>query len=471
MFRNRKVKLIVVLMLTAAPLLAVPSARAGPNPAPRTAPRTAPRSAARPTSSTPPDVRRGETYDGRAPARAGGHALRAVPRTLLFLPRVAVTLISRTTVATLSWLQTSGLGPFLHRVCFAFGGRMVTLPTFAWERGLTPKAGVSVTTNLLLGKPRRAGLHAEAAAGHTDTWHAELKVFPLGLPAATQRARLGLALTTRYDRRHDRPFFGRGYQRAPAGLDSDVIRARFDGEIFTADATMRIRLWRTLALVLGVGADWRRQNDFDLPLPTAATGNLVDALGDELTPREDVAFTARVALGVGGPMGRPIPAPGIRARLWALARVGSRDTGRHLDLGGTLEGFAGLRGSHRRLGLRAVVRAVVRLDDHDVPLLHLPCLGGPSSMRGFVSGRFCGESLAALTAAYHQALHPRLWLSLFLDWGGAFRENFAGTTWSAVDVAGGAALALRITGQSWMRLQVAGGRDGAAVFIGWGGAP
>lgn len=170
-------------------------------------------------------------------------------------------------------------------------------------------------------------------------------------------------------------------------------------------------------------------------------------------------------------MERPIPEPGIRARLWARARVGSHESGPHVDLGGTLEGFASLWGAHRRLGLRAVVRAVVRLDDQEVPLLHLPCLGGPSSMRGFVSGRFCGESLAALTAEYHQALHPRLWLSLFVDWGGAFREGFAGTSWSAVDVAGGAALALRITRLSWMRLQVAGSRDGAAVFIGWGGAP
>jgi len=467
MFCSRKVKLIAVLLVTVAPLLAVHSVRAAPAPAGRTGPRPT----ARPAPSTPPDVRRGETYDGRAPARPGGQALQAVPRTLLFLPRVAVTLVTRTTVATLDWLETSGLGPLLHRVCLAFGGRLVTLPTFVWERGLTPKAGISVTTNLLLGRPRRAGLHAEAAAGHTDTWHAGLKVFPLGLPAATLRSRLGLALTARYDRRHDRPFFGRGYARAPAGLDSDALRARFDGEVFTADAGLRIRLWRTLALTLGVGADWRRQNDFDLPQPTAATADLADALSDDLAPREDVAFTARMALGVGGLMDRPIPAPGIRARIWARARVGSRDTGRHMDLGGALEGFVGLDGSHRRLGLRAVVRAVVRLDEHDVPLLHLPCLGGPSSMRGFVTGRFCGESLAALTAAYHQALHPRLWLSLFVDWGGAFREAFAGTTWSAVDVAGGAALALRITGLNWMRLQVAGSRDGAAVFLGWGGAP
>jgi hypothetical protein len=466
MIRPREVKLIAALGLAVTPLLAATPTAAGPGPT-----RHAPRRAARAASSTPPDVRRGEAYDGRAPERVAGHGWQAVPRTLLFLPRVAVTLVSRTTVAALDWLQRSGVGPFLHRVCFAFGGRMVTLPTVAWERGLTPKAGASFTTNLLLGKTRRAGLHAEAAAGHRDTWHAALKVFPLGLPGLTQHERLGLSLATRYDRRHDRPFFGRGYRRAPPGLDSNALCARFDGEVFTADATGRIRLWRTLALELGVGADWRRQRDSDLPQPTAATLDLVDALGAELASREDVSFTALVALGVGGPMGRPVPAPGFRARLWARARVGGNDTGHHLALGGALEGFSGLWGSHRRLGLRALVRAVARLDEHDVPLLHLPCLGGPSSMRGFVSGRLCGESIATLTAAYHQALHPRLWLSLFIDWGGAFREGFIDATWSAVDVAGGAALALRITRLSWMRLQVAGSRDGVAVFLGWGGAP
>jgi len=390
---------------------------------------------------------------------------------LLFLPRVAVTLVSRATVATLEWLHTSGLGPFLHQVCFAYDGRLVTLPTLAWESGFTAQAGAALTTNLLLGKSHEAGLHAEAGAGHRDTWHAALKIFPLGLPAITRDRRLGLALTTRYDRRHDRLFFGRGYRRAPAGLDSDALGARFDGEVFTADATLRIRLWRSLALHLGVGADWRRQNDFTLPEPTPTTVELVHALGADLAPREDVSFTARASVTVGGPVGRAVPAPGARAALWALARVGRSDTGRHVDLGGVLEAFAGLGASHRRLGLRAVVRGVVRLDDRDVPLLVLPCLGGPDSMRGFVSGRLCGESIAALTAEYHHALHPRLWLSFFLDYGGAFRERFAGATASAVDLSGGVALALRITGLNWMRLQVAGSRDGAAVFFGWGGAP
>lgn len=479
MFRNREVKLIAALGLAMASLLAIGSALAGPDPATRPPPR--PRARDRPSTSQskppakrqakPPDVRRGEPYDGRAKARSTGHALLAVPRTLLFVPRVAVTLVSRATVAAVRWWHTSGLGPFLHRVCFAFDGRMVTLPTLVWERGLTPKAGLTFTTNLLLGKARLAGLHAEAAAGHRDTWHAALKIYPLGLPATPQGARLGLALSTRYDRRHDRPFFGRGYLRAPASLDVDKFRARFDGEVFTADATLRIRLWRTLALHLGVGADWRRQNDFTLPEPTPATADLVDALGAELTPREHAYFTATAALRVGGLPGRSVPTPGFRANLWARARVGAHDKGRHLDAGGVLEAFAGLPGSHRRLGLRAVVRGVIRLDDYAVPLLHLPCAGGPSSMRGFVSGRLCGESLAVLTAEYHHALHPRLWLSLFVDYGGAFRERFTGATAKAVDVAGGAALALRITRINWMRIQVAGSRDGAALFIGWGGAP
>ncbi len=464
MIRNREA---MILGLWAATLLGAPSALAAPGPASRPVPR-----ASRPApKSKPPDVRRGEPYDGRAPAVDPGHGLRLVPRTLLFLPRVAVTLVSRTTVATLDWLQRSGIGPLLHRICFAVNGRLVTLPTISWERGLTPKAGVSMTTNLLFGRSRRAGLHAEAAAGHRDTWHAALKLFPLGLPAATRNKRLGLVFRTRYDRRHDRPFFGRGYARAPVGLDSDDFEARLDAEIFTADAMLAIGLWRSVALELAVGTDWRRLNDADLPPPTAATLAIVDALGDELVARQDVAFTAGMALTVGGPVERLIPAVGFRARLSALARVGVHRLGTHLDLAGSLEGFTGLWGTHRRLGLRARIRAVVRADDHTVPALHLPCQGGADSMRGFVTGRFCGESLASLTASYHHRLHPRLWLSLFIDWGGAFREGFADSSLSAVDVAGGAALALRITRLNWMRLQVAGSRDGAAVFIGWGGAP
>ena len=106
--------------------------------------------------------------------------------------------------------------------------------------------------------------------------------------------------------------------------------------VFTADAALTVRLWRTLALDLSLGVDWRRLNEARLPPPTAATLEAVDTLRDELVPREDAALTAGVALAVGGAVLRQIPGVGLRARVWARARLGVHDLGHHLDLGGVL---------------------------------------------------------------------------------------------------------------------------------------
>jgi len=421
----------------------------------------------------PPDVRNGEAYDGRKPPRPSARALQAIPRALLFLPRVATTVLTRTVVTAVDWWERSGVGPFFHRVCFAFDGRLTVLPLIAWERGLTPVAGAAITTDLLFGRKRRAGLHLEAAAGHANVWHTRLALYPLGMPgqgAQSGGRRLQLTIEAGFARRDDLPYFGVGYLRHAPGATADELESRLGSEVFEGSATLRIRLWRSARLGVGLGADWRRLSDGRAPSEAKPISRLYGT--DHSGWSTGVAtFVPTLLLEVGGLTGRLLPAPGFRGQLSAAARVGDDDVGRHLSLRGTFEAFVGLGGGYRRLGLRTHLEGVVKLGSRAIPLLHLPTLGGPHTMRGFVSGRFRGETVALVQMEYHMALHRRLWLSLFIDWGGAFREGFQEASGTAVDVSGGGALSLKITPYNWMRLQVAGSRDGAMVYIAWSGAP
>ncbi|MFH2008799.1 MAG: BamA/TamA family outer membrane protein [bacterium] len=428
-----------------------------------------------PPAKRPPDVRNGEAYDGRAPRRPSARALQAVPRALLFLPRVAAAVVGRTVVAAVDWWEQSGVGPFFHRVCFAFDGRLTVLPLVVWERGQNPVAGAALTTDLLFGRARRAGLHLEAAAGHAHVWHALLKLYPLGKDGqGTHRAqrphRLRLTIEAGFARRDDLPYFGVGYRRPGPGATAAELESRLGSEVFQGGATLRVRLWGSAFLGLGLGADWRRLSDGRSSLEAEPISRLygTDHAG---WATGVLTFVPALLLGAGGDTGGLLPAPGIRGQVSAAARVGDDDVGRHLSLKTTLEAFVGLGGGYRRLGLRAHLEATIRLDSRPIPLLHLPTLGGPDTMRGFASGRFRGEAVALLQLEYHMALHRRLWLSLFIDWGGAFREGFKDASAEAVDVSGGGALSLRIAPDNWMRLLVAGSRDGALVYIAWRGAP
>ena len=445
-----------------------------------------PRVTARPS---PPDVRGGAPYDGRRPRRRATDPLRTLPRVLLFLPRAASALLMNTGVALVSWWETSGVGSFVDRICFPLGGRLVLLPTVLWEQGLTAEAGASLTTDLVFGRRQRAALHLEGGAGHRQVWHIALRVHPFGLPADTPDPARGdqtttddyrwprargpspgsLSLDAQFNKRDDAPYYGLGYHQ-PAGNATVPLAARMTTEIMEAGVWARVRLWRSFHLAFRLGADWRRLSDgrdglSDRPLATVYG---TDHAGWN---RGMGAFVTGASLGVGGAVGEPLPKPGIRVRARALLYFGDAALRRHVAYQGDLEGFVRLGSPFRRLGFRARLAGVYGLDSPNVPLLYLPTLGGETTMRGFRTGRFRGETAVHVAAEYHFALHARLWLGLFFEVGGAFRQAFSKASLSGMDLDGGAMLALRIAAFSWLRLQVAGSRDGAALTLRWGGAP
>jgi hypothetical protein len=421
----------------------------------------------------PPRVARGETYDGRRPP-APAPAWTIVPRTLLFVPRALLSLGVRAVAAGLDWAEQSGLAPVVRRVAWAWDGRLRIQPVFGWDQGTTPVAGARLATDLLLGPGRRAVLVAEGAAGAPDVWRVRLRLDPLAdpLPGRTRipggRA-VTLGVEAAFERRDDRPVFGVGYLRRP--LDGAAVPvARLASDVLTADVAVGVRAGRHVRLGLRLGADWRRVDEGRRGLAVLRAADLVDAtgpgFGDGLA-----AFAAELTAAFGPVPGPVVPRPGLAARGSARFLVGAGPASRFAALAGEASAFADLGGGERLLGARARASGVLGLGGRAVPLPYLPTLGGALTMRGFAPGRFLGDGVASLSAEYHAEVHRRVWLGLFVDWGGAFLRDDPVPALRRIDVSGGASLAWRLAPGSWWRLQVAGSRDGAQVSLGWEGAP
>lgn len=422
-----------------------------------------------PEASKPLDVRRGEPYDGRPPAPDRLLAARAVPRIALFLPRLATDLLLRFSVALSDYLERTGALAWTRRLLWAWDGRLRVLPLGGWRTDLTPTGGALLATDLLFGKARRAGLVATGYAGGSQVFGASLAVEFLGLDLTGRpRAPGRLRLTARggFDRRADLPFYGLGSMASLAGEQAE--RALLGRDLAWADLGLQVGLWRSLSFGLRAGFDWRRLFD---GLADSGTGAPLSRIyGTDFVAYEEAvaAFLGALSLSAGGPLGELLPEPGWRARAEATLLAGAEQHSRLLRLDARLEIFASLgQGGGQRLGLRGRVTGLGGLGHEAIPLPYLPSLGGLSALRGFSAGRFRGESLAWLALEHYAALHPRLWLCLFLEWGAAWRERFTGGAPKAgSNLDGGGWLGLRVAPGFWLQLQAAGSREGPRLFVG-----
>jgi hypothetical protein len=418
-------------------------------------------------------VRAGESYDGRAPKKkTGAAALRVVPRAALFLPRIVLAVLLRTAVAATDWLERSGTLSLIRRVFWPWDGRLRILPVGGYRSDLASLAGGTVATDLLFGPRHRAGLEAVGSGGDPEVWMARLRIHPLGLALPGRPplpGRWRLVLDGGYQTRDDVPFRTLGYLRGPPDEDIPVVQYR--REVAHGHAGVAVRAWRRLRLRLRLGYEWRRFSDGE-----RNRDKDYDPFSERFGTRWPGwrqglgGLRADLQVAWGGRLGRLLPDRGIRAVLGASLWAGKERAARLVGLSADVEAFVTFGGGYRRLGVRGRARALTGLHGQAVPLVYLPRLGGLRTMRGFSGGWLQGESVAWLALEYYAALHPRLWLCLFLDWGGAWREWFTGRRrdwWDRVDVAGGGWMALRIAPWLWLQLQVAGSREGPQVFIGW----
>jgi len=286
-------------------------------------------------------------------------------------------------------------------------GRMGLIPTFLYEFGLSPSVGIYFFADDLLGRGHQLTLHGGfwshdwiAVQGHSD-WQR-----PGGV-------RLGLH--GRYVRRPDQPFFGIG----PATLSSEQSYYRRN----IVDA------WGTVSAELG------GLNRFSLRL-----GYRRASFAEGQTPSIDTFFDAAAIPGfagyslVGGTLRLALdtrqprltnPETGLRLELFTAYRI---DPGNRalcfVRWGGEAAGMLDLTGRRHVLGLRVFAAGVENVGTDPVPFTELIVMGGRRRMRGYLWGRFRGESALEITTSYRYPIWAYLDAELFLNLGNAFSAHF-----------------------------------------------
>ncbi len=97
---------------------------------------------------------------------------------------------------------------------------------------------------------------------------------------------------------------------------------------------------------------------------------------------------------------------------------------RFFRYGGELSAFVDLTGHRRRLlSARLYIELLERARGHDAPFAELITLGGPDALRGFLRGRFQGDSAALATLDYSWPIWSFIDATLFYDMGNVFARQ------------------------------------------------
>jgi hypothetical protein len=99
---------------------------------------------------------------------------------------------------------------------------------------------------------------------------------------------------------------------------------------------------------------------------------------------------------------------------------------RFFVLRGELAGFVDLSGVGHVLGARVTTEMLERAGDAAVPIPELPALGGLELMRGFISGRFRGDSTLVATVDYRYPVWLHADATVFVEAGNAFGPHLEG---------------------------------------------
>ena len=374
-------------------------------------------SVARAREKAPPDVLRGERYDGRKPTRSARPYLLAVPRLLLLPPRLLVLGLGAGLKPVLEWNERRHVAERVIGALTSDDGLVGVRPVFNYELGYQPSFGV-----LYFDDRGGAEVRVSSAFGGPETILQSLHA-----RAPLLHERLALDFDASYRRRDDELFTGIGMSRsAPFG--------RYEVNQIDTSATLRSRPLRPLGIDLGVAVGLRR----------FANGG---SYGDR--PIAEV-YCARAldgrCLGVVDEQQVPGFAAGTQfVRAVAAVHVDSRpeETGAGVivdasaqythGLGADTSSYLGLHGHvgtafeiwrHRALYIGVSLDDMIQFGSTPIPFSELIVLGGPEDLRGFQRGRFRNSSSMLATVEYRWPVWMWMDGSLFFDYGGVFAPGF-----------------------------------------------
>lgn len=415
----------VVVVLVLAALLA-PAAHAKPAPA-----------------RTAPDPRRGERLDGRAAPRDPRRTALAVPRAVLFVPRLGFQLLFAPILRVSAEAEERHWWSRLYWTFTAEDRRSGLRPEFSYASGFSPAIGLRWYDRRTLGP--NTLIQARFRTGGTNILMGELTVVPVpaaGLRIRVERTDQALFAGTRGESDDDLAELGRDESRY--GYDRALV------ELGTAPP-MPGRLSLSLRAQLDVHDyyDGSEQGG-DRPIrevwcSDCATGEVDETLvpGFDNGTRRAVA-AATLALDT---RARPRFGSGVILELDArLAEGVIGDPSRDLALIGDVRLPIDLDDRAVVLGARAGF--IDALGDAPVPFHHLLTASGSEAVRGMPTGRLRGSSILVFTAEYRWLLSPHLDALVFGDLGGAFGPGFDGLDLDHFQPTIGAGLRL-FTGKTW----------------------
>ena len=425
----------------------------------------APEAAAREPAQVARDV---PDYDGRpdAPPTPGERAL-WIPRVLLAPVWVVNEFVLRRPLEFIVLAAERGdaIQKVRNALTFGSGGRFGLLPTALFDFGVRPSVGLYLWANDLPTDGDR--LRVSGAYGGSDWWQFRVR----------ERIALGAGTTpnTPYAGRHVR--FEFGYEQRPdhlafgVGPDLGVapLAVAYEQKHLYGGTGLEWRFGALDGFALSVDGGRRRFENGDRGIERADVG--LAELGDD--PQNRGRTAQRLA---GAPEGAPIRNTFTDYRYVALdgeAVLDSRSAdptepgdGARLELGvgvgrGTylapqeqafaarsmfsdpalerttfafvrprIEGglFWDIDNHGRVLSLTHHMEWIERIGAAPLPYVELPALGGEAPLRGFVAGRFRGDSTLATMLRYTYPVWVSIDAFLFAGAGQAYGERVSGVS-------------------------------------------
>ncbi len=412
---------------------------------------------ARADEPPPPDPTSPEFPSGRVPSPGVRNELLLVPRLVLALPRGVVRAIAWPVRGVLVLNERYQIYDRVLRALTSDDGLIGVRPAFDFMLDYRPIFGLAFFDERIVGPGTT--LDARAATGGDTLVVAGALFRPV--PAAR---RVGFELESAYTLRDDQVF------RAIPSIGGDRGASRFTLNAFDLWARPRVTLLPRLATLvfaaqLGVRrfADGRPGGD-----PPIGSLYCVRLLGRCLVGTVDERLVP------GFDQGTDFLRGGLTLHINTFDRPTTPSAGLQLDAGAhythgldepsssfhTLASVGVAVNLWQRshiLVLRAISELILPTNDAPVPFSELATLGGPDSLRGFRAGRYRDYSTILVSAEYRWPIWMWADAMLFVDYGGAAGERYAGLTLGSLRPDVGAGIRVRTSQHVMARVQLAYG--------------
>jgi len=416
----------------------------------------------------PPDVTRGERFDGRArdPRAARARAL-WIPRILLWPFRMFERGLEYPVRALTEWSERHHIVRRVMRLITSEDGLVGVRPTLSYTAGFVPIFGGTFFDRRFIGPGTSFDLTVSGADPNIVFIQTHVRPTP-------ERRAVEAAFEATYNRRNDQLFTGVG---PSTGVPNG---SRYAVDAFDLDGHAQVIAAAPVRFLFGGRFGLRRFGNGrliggDLPIEEvycvrdARAVCIPGTIDERLVPgfRQGTQFlrgAAAVRVDTRDSMVSPSSGAIVHLELQYTHGLGDSDPSSYVRLHGGVEAAIDLWQRSRVLVLRATSDLLLPIGDAPVPFSELVVLGGHEDLRGARPGRYRDFSSLLLSAEYRWPVWMWMDAMLFADWGGVFGQRFAGFSVDAMVPALGGGLRVRTYSQFFLSME---GAYGFGSSNGW----